>query len=210
MTLARLTSEVTELATELLVPFKAWARIDHDDDDASLTLTLARALDLLQRQWGVVLIPSEWRWVPRPEGSGLDLQTDNRLLCFCQHPAGRLSWSAVPVPIRGVSGFTVEREGLDVSAEFTLSGDIFYGDFGQTYLTSADGIKPADVVTLVGGPVNATDEADADMLPPAVVDVLFRYSLFLWENRESSTDKQMSEVPDWINRAWALFWVPRV
>jgi len=195
----------------LLIAFKQWARIDHDDDDGSLGLTLMRGLDLLERQWGVVLNVSTWRWVPREaNGMGLAEQDDNRLACMCRHVPPRASWKQVPVPIVGIAGFRVDRDGTDVSADFSLTGDTFYPDFGQAYLSSADGVQPGDVVMLSAGPLVSGTTPNVNLYPPAVVDVLFRYCLFLWENREAATDKQMADVPDWVNRAWALFWQPRV
>lgn len=209
MSLSRLSADYNALPDALLVPFKAWARIDHDDDDASCKLTIARTIDLLERQLGILIAPQEWLWIPRDDMG--NATTDNRLACYCQHCGPMVSWSYLPIPLRGVTAFTVSREGNDVSADFRLAGDISYADFGQSYLASANGVQVADEITLKGGAtVSGTAPDLMTDLPPALLDLIFRYGLFLWENRESATDRAMSEVPDWVNRSWAAFWVPRV
>jgi hypothetical protein len=200
--LARLSYEPGILAEELLPDFKAWARIDHTDDNSALELMLSRTMGLLERQWGVAIAPAIWEWVPRSGAYALPTGVpENRLACACPP---LVSWSYVPIPLRGITGATVAHGGVDVSNTFALAGDTVYGDFGQMYLQAlVDPIQTDDVVTL-------NVETSATMLPPELVDVLFRYALFIWENRESATERGMAEVPDWINRAWGPFWSPRV
>lgn len=195
------------LAAAFLDSFKSWARVDHNDDDEALELLLAEAMNLLERQLGISIAYQEWTWTPIPEpgtpgtraGSGT-----NRLACCGGGPA--VSSGYLPIPIRGVQSFTVTRgePPVDVSDQFYLSGETYWGDFGQTYLASYSGVQASDDIVLVAG----TD--DAAEVPPALVNILFRYALFLWENRESGAAHAVTEMPDFLQRAWSIYWTPRL
>lgn len=187
------------LALLYLPQFKAWARIDHTDDDDSLSLMLAGAIDQLSRQLGIEIALGEWTWSPVDPGMP---GNTNRLACACNPPG----WSAtyIPIPVRGVTSFTVDRGGVDVSNDFHLSGDTYWGDFGEMFLASDGGAQVGDVVTLVSGTL---DEAD---VPFGLTSIIFRYGLYIWENRESASEKNLSEVPDFLLRAWSVYWTPRV
>lgn len=188
------------LATDYLPQFKSWARIDHDDDDDSLTLTLAGAIEQLSKQLGIDIARGVWLWIPISASAP---GVTNRLACACA-PQG---WSStyIPVPVRGVVSFTVSRgePPVDVSAGFHLAGNLYWGDFGETFLASDAGAQVGDVVRLTGGTDTASD------VPPALTNIVFRYGLFIWENRESATDKTIAEVPDFLLRAWSIYWTPR-
>jgi hypothetical protein len=184
VTLSRQSIDYTALPAALLDDFKAWARIDHTDDDRGLSLILARAIELLERQFGVCIAPSVWTWRPV-----VDAMAGNRLACGC-YGAPAYSANLAPVPLRGVVAFTVMRGDVpdDVSSQFELVG----GDdtFAQLYLASAEGVGQSDVVQLeTGQPI------DPDKFPPALMDVVFRYALFLWENRESAPTEALATCP---------------
>jgi hypothetical protein len=211
VSLIRKTYDAQALATELLPTFKGWARIDHNDDDTAATACLARTIGQLERQFGILIASQQWEWTPRDVQSPAQPANlpENRLCCCQGMPP--FSWGFLPLPLRGVTDATVTRvvpppdPPADVSDQFRITGEVNYSDFGQAYLQGLDGatVQIADVVTLA---TNVT----ADIVPPELVDVILRYALFIWENRESATDRGMTDVPDWLNRAWGPFWSPRV
>jgi hypothetical protein len=207
MKLVRKSYDPRALATAMMVGFKEWARIDHDDDDNSITLTLARTIGLLERQFGVLIASQTWEWLPRTvsDTTGYADAPENRLCCA--NGGARVSWFYVPIPLRGITSVTGYRPGMgDITAYFRLAGDSTYSNFAQTYLESLQSdmqVEPEDVFTLATNVVY-------DIVPFELVDVILRYALFMWENRESATERAMAEVPDWLNRAWAPFWSPRV
>jgi hypothetical protein len=204
--LVRIVRDDAAWTAYLLDDFKQWARIDHTDDDASLKLMLASVTDLLERQLGISIAPAGWHWVPREANDPLD--TIDRGPC---HHARQL-WTYVPVPFRGAIEFTVSRASGDVTSEFVLDGDTHPGNFGQQYLAAvsgAAGVAVDDAVMLAVGFDPAKDSIE--QLPPALLDVLFRYALYIWENRESVVvGNTVNEMPDFLSRAWAPFWTPRV
>lgn len=178
----------------LLVAFKAWARIDHDDDDDALRLNLARVVDLLERQFGIAIAPQEWAWLPLQPRS----------------PASARFGSALPalgLPVRGVADFTATRGAEDVTDEYEIegAGALSGTAYDELRLVRAGGILPGDTLLLTAGVTVDT----VDALTPALVDLLLRYGLYLWENRESGSAATLADVPDWVNRAWATFWTPR-
>jgi len=91
------------------------------------------------------------------------------------------------------------------SGAFRLVGDLDYSMFGQIYLQGMDG-----ATVQVGDVCELSTDVTMEVLGFELVDLILRYALFLWENRESATDREMSEVPDFLNRAWGPFWSPRV
>ena len=118
---------------------------------------------------------------------------ENRLCCCNGTPA--ISWGFLPLPLRGVTGFSMTLANPG-SGSFRLVGDLDYSTFGQIYLQGIDGstVQVGDVAEL-------STDVTMEVLGFELVDLILRYSLFLWENRESATERGMSEVPDWLNRA---------
>lgn len=203
MILIRTQYEDAATAQAMLASFKQWARIDHADDDVQLELVLRRAMASLERQLGISIVSAEWEFVPFTD----TLQDTSPPYvpqgCGCE-PVTLRPASQVVVPVLGVSSFTAsDVGGGDVTADFTLVHP--YQDMvtGRARLIAKTGTIPADTkfILVVG--------ATADM-PAEVIDVVYRFALYLWENRESATDRAMSEVPDWLNRSWGTLWVPRV
>jgi hypothetical protein len=213
MSLIRKTYNGRDLATELIPAFKAWARIDHTDDDNAITLLLARTISLLERQLGILIATQTWDWIPRVKDYGTAAPAnapENRLQCCNGFPA--ISWGFLPVPLRGITKITVKRPNTgqgspttDVTAQFQLWGDVNYCEFGQIYLQGINGatVEVADIVTL------QTEVTEA-LLAYELVDIILRYALYLWENRESATASAMAEVPDFLSRTWGPLWSPRV
>jgi hypothetical protein len=194
----------------MMLAFKEWARIDHTDDDNSITLVLARTIALLERQFGILIASQSWEWTPRSaeDSAGASGAPENRLCCRNGTQGGQpVSWGYLPIPLRGITGFSGYRIGFGtLNPYFQLAGDTTYGNFAQIFLESIDAAIPIEV----GDVFTLDTEVTYDIVPFELIDVILRYALFLWENRESATEREMREVPDWLNRAWGPFWTPRV
>lgn len=188
--LLRLSYDLEPVVAALLPSFKSQSRIVNPDDDAFATEVLGRAINFVEIRSAIAIASQSYSWVP---------MLPNQLW----------SWPRAPVPVRGVTDFTADRSGVDVTAEYWLDGasvDIY----GPQYLEREGGLYAGDVVTLVAG--FPEDWAAPAPLPlaPALADVIVRYAAYLWEFREAATLGQASNLaPDWFNESMAIFWIPR-
>lgn len=189
--------EYADLVEALLPPFKAYARIDHDDDDDGLKLILSETVALLERQFGVAIAPQVWAW----QLDGTTATSANRLACACDG----LPASAI-VPIRGVNDWRASRgtPPVDVTAEYSMAGNLYWADFSPLALERAGGIVGGDTLELIAG------MPEGGSLSPGLFNLVFRYGLFLWENRESGGAQDLTEAPDWLLRVWSTYWTPRL
>lgn len=177
--------DYTTLPGVLLDDFKAWIRVDHADDDAAISSTLARAISQLERQFAVSIHPRVWTETITELGAAF----------YLQEPP-------VPVPLRGIVNFTAFRGGVLVPDEYKLLRDYRAYPFGPVFLTGPF-LVDDDLGFQVGFGIGPFQ------MPPDLMDVVFRYAAFMWENRESGAERNLSEMPDWVDRAWSGFWVPR-
>ena len=184
--LVRKEHDARALAASLLPTFKDHARIDNTDDDAQAELTLARAISQLERQYGIAIAPQVWAWVWGYDPLGF---------------RGRIP-TREAVPVKNVYSYSVDFNGDDISAQFSLvaAADLT----GESFLYNPTGFIPGAVIELSAG-YQAADDIDVTLL-----DLILRYAAYLWENREAAADNKLDFVPDWVNQAWAAFWVPRV
>ncbi len=205
MILSRITYSGATVAAALLDSFKAWARIDHDDDDAQLTLVLRRAMAALERQLGISIATATWEFVPYTDTLVDTLPVIVPHWCGCD-PIGNRPTSMVTIPLVGVRSFTAtDVDNVDVTADFVLVMPSLDDVLGPARLRAKVGNIPADTRFVV-----TVGSEDDDDMPPEVTDVLYRFALYLWESRESAAERSMTEVPDWATRAFGSLWVPRV
>jgi len=217
MRLIRTEYHADTLAAALLPKFKEWARIDHNDDDALATSMLAAVIASLERQWDIAFAPARYEWRPYETNAVPPDRPYNAAWPWRAGYPSPSAWTYVPVPIRGISTFKVLKPPYtgganDVSANFVLAGDLNYATFGQTFLQAkagTTGLQPDWQVILETEGIYH-DPEDTSYLPPALWNVVARYALFVWENRESAMPTNLQEVPDFHDRAWAVFWAPRV
>jgi len=178
------------IVAALLPAFKAQSRITDPLDDAEAKSVLGRAINFVEIRSGIVIAAATFLWVPIYAGAPFDV-------------------SHLPVPVRGLTTFMADREGVDVSDEYWLTGNAM-NDYAMVIMSREGGFYPGDNFVLEAGLPRNYDTDTPLPIAPALVDVVLRYAAYLWEFREAATLGQAANLtPDWFNESIAIFWVPR-
>jgi hypothetical protein len=191
MSLKRIAIDRTTLVEYMLPSAKQHMRVEFDRDDDFIKLVLARAIDFFERFTGFSVFAATYQW--RPETSQLKPGV------------------GVPIPVQPVSAWTIlDNDGLDVTVDYRLIGQISPDVPGTCYLD----VQQDDRWSFYGPgqyPHVATLQVgflDIGLVPPGILDVVYRAAAFLYENRESAAIIRMDTAP-YLNSIFTDYWIPR-
>lgn len=188
--LERINYSDAAIVDALLPAFLAQSRITDPADESEARSVLGRAINFVEIRSGIVIASATFLWVPIYLGSPYQV-------------------NHLPIPVRGTTSFIAEREGVDVSDQYWITGNAL-NDYSAMYLSREGGFYAGDNFILEAGFQRNYDPALPIPTAPALVDVILRYAAYLWEFREAATLGQAANLtPDWFNESIAIFWVPR-
>jgi len=174
------------LPEEMLDLQKAQMRVAYDDDDDFITRVIQRAIALFEKKSGLSVFLAEVEWIP----DGHDSYSAQGARC----------------PRQPVSAWTANADAVDVSDSYTLTGrtGVYFCPIAEQ--SSAPGLEwfPGVLVTMTVGYATVED------MDPGVLDVILRMGAHLYENRQSTTDVNLEEVPLFLDDLLVDHWVPRV
>jgi hypothetical protein len=178
MSLQRLSIDRVTLPQALLSLTKLQLRVDYDSEDELIIHKLAHAINLFENISGFGVSKAVWTWTPGPVSD------------------------AILVPVMRVSAFTAKDGVTDISANYTLSGDIHPEAISEQYFSGPSGSTVAPTVSLTTGFATSAD------LPPSITDVVMRIAAYLFEWREVQNVPGVDGVP-YANSLLTNWWVPR-
>lgn len=174
------------LPGELLDLQKAQMRVTYDDDDDFITNVIQRAIALFEKKTGLSVFLAEVEWFP----DGHDSYSVQGARCPRQPVS---EWAAL------------DATQIDVSGSYTLEGRTgvyFCPGTPPNSVPGPDWFSGVTVTMTVG--YAAVAEID-----PSVLDLILRIGAHLYENRQSTTDVNLEEVPLFLDDLLVDHWVPR-
>lgn len=176
----------TALPEELLDLQKTQMRVAYDDDDDFITGVIQRAISLFEKKSGQSIFQAEVEWIPDDHDS--------------------YSAQGARCPRQPVSDWTAADASADVTTSYTLTGRTGVYFCPVATQSSAPGPEwfPGVTVTMTVGYAAVED------IDPSIIDIILRIGAHLYENRQSTTDISLEEVPLFLDDLLVDHWVPRV
>lgn len=175
-------ADTFKLPQELLADAKAYLRIDHCDDDRSIMMMLGAVIDQFERTQDMTLHPSQITWTVEGDfiNGEIRVAPEQRITPIS-------AWTAsIPGPVDVTAGYSLRTLGLH--------GVQFYSLIGAAQA----GLELA----ITAG------YASAAAMPFGIQSVIFQNTSKVYEYRDVLIPSNLDELPDWINRQLAGFWVP--
>jgi len=168
------------LATTLLPIFKQHLRVLHNHEDDMILMYLLGAIDAIATYSGNDVNLTEYE-VFYPKHGGYDYAT----------PSDMYGWYCGKQHISGMA--ILDENNNDMIADYKVdfdSGMVYPHPLGNKISFNAGWV-------------------DADIMPPRLVNIIFRLGAEYHEMREASSVER-KHIPDWVQFALASIWTPRV
>lgn len=193
MSLEIVSKEMTQLPVDLLDIAKQHMRVDFTDDDELIKGFVGASIDFFEVFSGLSIFDTEAIWTPNEYDRWED--GGQRVRC----------------PIQPVRSWTAtDADDTDVSANYRISGTSFgSGRAAGSYLSLKQGFSTVLVGTGISFAITAGYD-DKGKIPPSMLNIILRSAARLYEDRESTTDDALKDVPDWFFELMAGNWVPRL
>jgi hypothetical protein len=115
---------------------------------------------------------------------------------------GAVGDDGTQIPVMRVSTFTVKDGATDITASYSLDGDLNPDSIAPQYLTGPAGSTVAPSVSLTTGFASMAD------MPPSMLDIILRLAAYLYEWREVQNIPGVDGVP-YANSLITNWWIPR-
>jgi Phage gp6-like head-tail connector protein len=168
------------LPAALLDIAKKHCRVEHDDDDDYLALTIARAIAWFEAKTDTLLNPVTIEWKPGAAD-------------FCN---GKATVPETPVADDWIVAVGAE----DTTANYQLT----------TMSAKGVGLYALEGAFASGMVMTFQSGFEEDAVPAGIVNVLLLYTAHLYENREVLVPGAQVETPGWLFDVLAPWWKPRV
>jgi hypothetical protein len=176
------------LPEALLDLAKSQMRIEFDRDDAFIQIKLAQAIDLFERTTETAVTGGTWSWVPVA-----GFTTGDGSFGYA------IPFSPVPTIVK-----VMDANSVDQTARWVVRGPPIPNVYGVHALVALDGAPTSPITVTVN-----SGYADAETMPPGILNFVLEAAAWLYENREIAAMPGVDGVP-YLNQLLTAYWRPRV